>query len=311
MRPKRPGTRAECKGCAQLRGATRAARRSLKTSVQVNSTPSDERGDSQPVGADTLGRVLRGARESRGLSLREISDQTRISRRYLEAIEADDYKNLPGGIFNRSFVKAFSKAVGFDEAQAIKAYERTARAQGEPDDVPTSRQTSHIYMDGSDQARSPLLTIVLSILILAVISLGAYALLHWYQRRNESRAQPAANTSPPAGNVHNQAVAPPVQPAPAPAQGLNVQVRAKGEEVWLRTKVDAESSTEGILAADQTKALTARDTLSLQYSKSKAAALEVTINGRPAVVPTEVPKGKQLVEMLIPKEGYERLLQQP
>jgi cytoskeletal protein RodZ len=274
-----------------------------------DSTPDDR----AQQGAESLGALLRRAREAKNLSLRDISDQTRISRRYLEAIEADDYKNLPGGIFNRSFVKAFAKAVGVDEAQALKAYERTARAQGEPDDVPTSRPSSHIYMDGGEPVRSPALTIALSVLILAVISLGAYALLHWYQRRNESRAQSPTNTSQPAGNVNNQTAAPSVQPtaAPAPAQGLNVQVRAKGEDVWMRTRVDAESSTEGILTADQTKALTARDTVSLQYSRSKAAALEVLINGRPAVVPSEVPKGKQLVEMLIPKDGYERLLQQP
>ena len=271
----------------------------------------DER--AQP-GAESLGALLRRAREAKNLTLRDISDQTRISRRYLEAIEADDYKNLPGGIFNRSFVKAFAKAVGFDEAQAIKAYERTARAQGEPDDVPTSRPSSHIYMDGGEPVRSPLVTILLSGVILAIISLGAYSLLHWYQRRNESRAQqppPPPAASQPAGAVNTQAPPQPTPAAAVPAAGLSVQVRAKGEEVWLRTKVDGAPSTDGILPADETKELTARDTLSLEYSKSKAAALEVVINGRAAVVPSEVPKGKKLVELLITKDDYARLLQQP
>lgn len=277
-----------------------------------NSDPTpDERAQSQGAESSSLGPLLRHAREAKRLSLRDISDQTRISRRYLEAIEADDYKNLPGGIFNRSFVKAFAKTIGFDEAQALRAYERTARAQGEPDEVPTSRQPSRIYMDG-EPTRSPLVTIGLSVLILAVISLGVYAALHWYQRRNERRANQPPNPS--VVNANTQPVAPP-SPTPAPTQtlatqGLNVQVRAKGEAVWLRTKVDAAPSTEGILAADQTRELTATDTLSLQYSRSKAAALEVMINGRPAVVPTDA-KGKPLVEMLITKEDYARLLQQP
>jgi cytoskeleton protein RodZ len=277
-----------------------------------NSDPTpDERAQRQGVESSSLGPLLRHAREAKNLSLRDISDQTRISRRYLEAIEADDYKNLPGGIFNRSFVKAFAKAIGFDEAQALRAYERTARAQGEPDDVPTSRQPSRIYMDG-EPTRSPLITIGLSVLILAVISLGAYAALHWYQRRNENRA----NQPPrPVVNANTQPVAPP-SPTPAPTQaiatqGLNVQVKAKGEAVWLRTKVDAAPSTNGILAADETRELLATDTLSLEYSPSKATALEVMINGRPAVVPTTAAKGKPLVEMLITKEDYARLLQQP
>jgi hypothetical protein len=159
-------------------------------------------------------------------------------------------------------------------------------------------------------------TIGLSVLILAVISLGVYALLHWYQRRSEARNAPSPRANPPVVNTNTQGASPPTQATPAPtpatlAQGLNVQVKAQGEDVWLRTKVDAEPSTDGILAADQTKELTATDTLSLQYSHSKAGALAVTINGRPAVVPTEAAKGKPLVEMLITKEDYARLLQQP
>ncbi|HYY43196.1 MAG TPA: helix-turn-helix domain-containing protein, partial [Pyrinomonadaceae bacterium] len=158
-----------------------------------DSTP-DER--AQASGAESsLGAQLRRARESHNLSLRDVSDQTRISRRYLEAIEADDYKNLPGGIFNRSFVKAFAKTVGLPEADAIRAYERTARAQGEtPDDVPTSRQPSRIYTDG-EPTRSPLVTIGLSMLILAVIVLGVFGLLHW-KNRNERRTEQTVTNQP-------------------------------------------------------------------------------------------------------------------
>ena len=278
-----------------------------------DSTPDERAQASGPE--SSLGAQLRRARTERNLSLRDISDQTRISRRYLEAIEADDYKNLPGGIFNRSFVKAFAKSVGFNEADAIRAYERTARAHGEtPDELPTSRQPSRLYTDG-ETARSPLVTIILSVLILAVISLGVYAALHWYQRRHETRAeQPTQTKNAPVANTNTQTPAQQqqTQPTPAgPAQGLNVQVKAKGEDVWLRTKVDAEPSTDGTLKADQVKDLTATDTLSLQYSKSKANALEVTINGRAANVPVEAAKGKPLVEMLITKDDYARLLQQP
>jgi cytoskeletal protein RodZ len=282
----------------------------------VNPKTSDPTPDERALrdGAESsLGVLLRRAREAQGLSLRDISDQTRISRRYLEAIEADDYKNLPGGIFNRSFVKAFAKTVGVNEAEAIRGYERTARAHGEtPDELPTSRQPSRIYTEG-ESVRSPLVTILLSVIILAVISLGVYAALHWYQRRNEARTQAPPAAPPPAANPTAQAPAPaPTQTAPpAPAQGLKVQVRAKGTEVWLRSKTDGAPSTDGVIAADQVKELLATDTLSLQYSKSKVNAIEVTINGRPAVVPTEAPKGKQLVELLITKDNYASLLQQP
>ena len=54
--------------------------------------------------AASIGEQLRLAREERGIGLREICEQTRISVHYLEAIEANDYKRLPGGDFVVNFV---------------------------------------------------------------------------------------------------------------------------------------------------------------------------------------------------------------
>ena len=81
--------------------------------------------------AATIGEQLRLTREERGIPLREVSDETRISIHYLEAIESNDYKHLPGGIFNRSFVKAYARSVGFDEKEAVEAYTRYMREQSE------------------------------------------------------------------------------------------------------------------------------------------------------------------------------------
>jgi cytoskeleton protein RodZ len=132
--------------------------------------------------ATTIGQQLRLAREERGMALREISDQTRISMRYLEAIETNDYKRLPGGIFNRSFVKAYARCVGFDEKEAVEAYTRLMRDQGQ-DDPEVTPHHSKVYTD-VPATRSPILTVILAILILAILVLGALAALHWYQRRS-------------------------------------------------------------------------------------------------------------------------------
>lgn len=274
-------------------------------------------------GADTsLGARLRGAREARGLSLRELSDQTRISRRHLEAIEADDYQQLPGGIFNRSFVKAYARAVGLDEAEAVGLYEQAVRARGlAADDTPALRRPSRIYTDDAP-ARPPLVTALLSFIILAIISLGAYAALHYYRRTSEPRppsadaAHPgvgtntAANEAQKAGGPAAPAPKGAGAPQPAPAEGLSVRVRARGQEVWLGARVDDEQSQDGILRPDEVKEFSPKSNLKLRYAKIKAPALEVTINGRPAAVPTDG-KGKNLVEMLITKDDYARLLQQP
>src|SRR5438128_6559743 len=111
--------------------------------------------------ATTIGQQLRLAREERGMALREISDQTRISMRYLEAIETNDYKRLPGGIFNRSFVKAYARCVGFDEKEAVEAYTRLMRDQGQ-DDPEVTLYHPNVYTDAPDTPPA-LLTAVMPI----------------------------------------------------------------------------------------------------------------------------------------------------
>jgi cytoskeleton protein RodZ len=133
--------------------------------------------------ASSIGEQLRLAREERGIGLREICDQTRISVHYLEAIEANDYKRLPGGVFNRSFIKAYAKYVGYDEREAIEGYTRYLREHGEStDDVNTTPMHSKVYTD-TPATRSPVLTVVLAVLILALLTAAALAALHWFQRR--------------------------------------------------------------------------------------------------------------------------------
>ncbi|HEY4422834.1 MAG TPA: helix-turn-helix domain-containing protein [Pyrinomonadaceae bacterium] len=133
--------------------------------------------------AASIGEQLRLAREERGMGLREICEQTRISVHYLEAIEANDYKRLPGGVFNRSFIKAYAKCVGYDEREAIEGYTRYLREHGESsDDIKTTPLHSKVYTD-TPATRSPVLTVVLAILILAILTAAALAALHWFQRR--------------------------------------------------------------------------------------------------------------------------------
>ncbi len=154
--------------------------------------------------AASFGDPLAVAREARGISLREISEQMRISTRYLEAIENGDLKRLPGGIFNRSFIKAYAKYIGYDEQEALDAYARTARELGaSPDEVTTTPYQSRVYTDGNG-VRLPFVTVLLTILILGILSLGVYAAMHWYQRRqaagsgNQQPATAPAQQSPPA-----------------------------------------------------------------------------------------------------------------
>ena len=69
-----------------------------------------------------FGEKLRRQRELRGLSLEAISTVTKISPRMLHAIEDEHFDQLPGGVFNKGFVRAYARQVGLDEEEAIADY---------------------------------------------------------------------------------------------------------------------------------------------------------------------------------------------
>jgi|SRR5580704_10358739 cytoskeletal protein RodZ len=69
-----------------------------------------------------FGEHLRREREMRGISLDEICSATRIGTRFLEALEKEQWDHLPGGIFNRGFVRAVAQYLGLDEEKLIGEY---------------------------------------------------------------------------------------------------------------------------------------------------------------------------------------------
>lgn len=70
----------------------------------------------------SLGPRLRHERETRGVSLEVLSRATRIPVRLLEALEDERWDELPGGVFNRGFVRAISEYLGLDADDSIAAY---------------------------------------------------------------------------------------------------------------------------------------------------------------------------------------------
>jgi cytoskeletal protein RodZ len=63
-------------------------------------------------------------RRNRGVSLEQIADSTKISIRSLEAIEQGDFRKLPGGIYNTSYIRQYARAIEYDESALLAFYTR-------------------------------------------------------------------------------------------------------------------------------------------------------------------------------------------
>ena len=61
-------------------------------------------------------------RRNRGMSLEQIADSTKISVRSLEAIERGEFRKLPGGIYNTSYIRQYARAIDYDESVLLAYY---------------------------------------------------------------------------------------------------------------------------------------------------------------------------------------------
>jgi len=70
----------------------------------------------------SFGQKLKLEREKRAITLDQISSSTKIGTRMLQALEEENFDHLPGGIFNKGFVRAYARFVGLDEEQTVSDY---------------------------------------------------------------------------------------------------------------------------------------------------------------------------------------------
>ena len=65
---------------------------------------------------------LASIRTTKGISLEEISQDTKIKVSTLQALEEGEFERLPGGIYNISYIRQYARAVGADEGSLVDLY---------------------------------------------------------------------------------------------------------------------------------------------------------------------------------------------
>src|SRR5437899_56708 len=98
----------------------------------------------------SFGEKMQREREMRSISLDEIAESTKISARMLRALEEEEFNKLPGGIFNKGFVRAYSRYLGLDEEQAVTDYLAAESESKQKDREHATQDQAHL----SDQMNS-------------------------------------------------------------------------------------------------------------------------------------------------------------
>lgn len=243
-----------------------------------------------------FGGTLRSARERKGISLRHIANATKISMGALEALERNDFSRLPGGIFSRSFVRAYAQEVGLDPDQTVSDFLKEAGESFEPppaiaeEDAPMMPDRPDPALDFRQSWR-PSRIFGLGTWTALVLFIGVPLAL-WGAYRAMNQAAPEAAPPPgvaappqPAQPASNPAPAP---PAPAstgpipdlePGQAMRL-VLAPTAECWVSLTIDGDVKISRVMNAGERETHEIREGAVLQVGS--AGAMTFTINGRPS-----------------------------
>jgi cytoskeletal protein RodZ len=237
---------------------------------------------------ESLGSELRKQREIRGVSLKEIADATKISKRYLESLEQDDFASLPAPVFTRGFVREYARYIGLNSEEMASRYSQIIGASPETSSTPVTATASR------KGEGLPFIRIDRNFAVFALLLVVFSAVMWWLgtTRRSEGRGP---DPSPPTATVA-PAVAPivatePVVSSTAPASSpdklaLDVKVI---EDTWVILQIDGQPTLNQVLRSGETRKLEAENEIRFEVV-GNAGGLELTLNGHP--VPAMGPRGK-------------------
>jgi len=220
------------------------------------------------AGVATFGQKLRQAREAKNITLAEISATTKISTRALQALEWERFEQLPGGIFNKGFVRAYARCVGLNEDETVAAYLEASKASSQETDlkalaaqVEASRPRHRMGLPGAA-------TVVAVLAVLVAVAMGGLWL-----REHRKEAREAA-----AGQVQKEAAA---------AAEANRAAVAKWNEM--------NAAKNSAAAANAATATDANATPAPEGAAAKDAAAPKTAAVAPVTAPASTDSGIEIV----------------
>lgn len=260
--------------------------------------------------AETLGEKLRQAREERGVTITEVAEQTRISPHYIELIEQDDYRTLPGGIFNKGFVKSFAKYVGVDESEALQDYSRLISAQtGESNDDPKTYRPEVLTDDRSSSSRLP--TVLFALVILGLLSGGIIMGLNYYQSNPSALSSlgnsNSANGAIDANAANVNAINPVAVSTPVSTDEIRFEFKPVSDTINVTYWTDGKMTSRNV-AAGETISVNPQQTLRVAYYRGFTPdKVQITLNGKQIAAPAPPARGNVTFE--ITKNNVSQILQ--
>jgi cytoskeleton protein RodZ len=289
----------------------------------------------------SFGDKLRREREMRGVTLEEIAESTKIGTRSLRALEQEEFEKLPGGIFNKGFVRAYSRFLGLDEEQTVADFD-LAWSEHESARGPVQE----LVVDKKPEPKRSTSKLLLAVLMVAIaVAVGWYSLQGFRRTRTARNQEPALNGSQQVSPAQPSSSLPPsVSPADRQSSGdapsatmtkeapetpkplsnsdsaansvtsekasVSKPVESSApirlevfarEASWLSILADGKNVGQGVLSAQKSRTIHAQKEVRLTVGN--AGGVEVSFNGQAVDIGGEP---NQVKELKFTSEGLQR-----
>jgi cytoskeleton protein RodZ len=220
----------------------------------------------------SFGESLRRERELRGVTLREIADSTKISVRFLKALEEDRIDLLPGGLFPKAFVRQYARYLGLDAERYVAEFlyvggEHTPLVPPPPLPEPSPISRGLLFFG-----------VVVAAGVILSLKLGGTP-----ERERAARQAPLAAASPapgPIGPDGSDGASAPLTTAVSTADGLVLTLTAQ-QDCWVEARADGQTVLNRVLSGGESATLEAHGQIVL--SVGNAGGLAFRVNDRPGV----------------------------
>lgn len=244
---------------------------------------------------ESIASELKAQRENRKISLSQIAADTRISLRHLQSLEEGRFNDLPGGMYNRAFLRAYCESLNLDQAEILRRYE----AEVLPHPEKPAKSKSHI------PSTFRIHPVMIWSLMLVVSGTGIFLSRKWIgavfspyfsgssgaqvsnlpPKQPEAAPQRAPLPAPLPEPAEVEAAAPDAAAgalpatAPTPAAGFRLEVTAK-EKCWVSINSDGSPVFSRVIEPGETQSFSAAQSLSIKVGN--AGGVSLRINGKSA-----------------------------
>lgn len=246
-----------------------------------------------------FGEELRREREIRGISLKEIADATKVSRRFLEAIERNDHRTLPAPVFTRGFVREYARYLGLNAEDIVNRYNSAASGDDrieQSDHLVRLSQAVAEREPGSTQRvppprrgiPPPYSHVDRNVVVLVFIVAALAGVIYWAVNRkhptqiDEAVARPPVSApvprTPRIAQRAPAAAATTTTASAAPDDSLLHLVIDATENSWVTLEVDGKRVLSDEIRKGERRTYDAHDTFVFQ-TIGNAGGLDLTLNG--------------------------------